>query len=115
MKNGLRRREEERSHHSIEESDSDCVCDESEEQEVEAPAPRGLGVVLAFFTTGLECPARAHICLNTDKLEVKVPNRDSGSQEVELGKKDLRIHVKEMVIAEPPRNPREVFDEVAVM
>ncbi|XP_045128484.1 uncharacterized protein LOC123514585 [Portunus trituberculatus] len=41
----LRRREEERSHHSIEESDSDCVCDESEEQEVEALAPRGLGVV----------------------------------------------------------------------
>ncbi|XP_063840153.1 uncharacterized protein LOC135088972 isoform X3 [Scylla paramamosain] len=42
----LRRREEERSHHSIEESDSDCVCDESEEEEqVEGPAPRGLGAV----------------------------------------------------------------------
>lgn len=38
----LRRREEERSHHSIEESDSDCLCDESEEED---PAPIGLGAV----------------------------------------------------------------------
>ncbi|KAG0722923.1 hypothetical protein GWK47_043604 [Chionoecetes opilio] len=40
-----RRIEEERSHHSIEESDSDCVCDECEEEEhTQALPPRGLGV-----------------------------------------------------------------------
>ena len=65
-----------------------------------------------FKTTGQECPARAHICLNTDKLEVKAPHREYGSQEVELGKKDLKKRVKERVVAEATRNPREVFNEV---
>lgn len=37
-----------------------------------------------------------------------MPHRDHGSQEVELGKKELKPRVKEMADAEPTRNQREV-------
>lgn len=62
-------------------------------------------------TNGQECPTRAYICLNSDKLHVKVLHSDHGFKEVELGKKDLKTRVKEMVVAAPTRNPIEVFDE----